>query len=266
MTTIFNNFQIIILNRHLVRAMAIREIRNRFAGTAGGFAWSVANPLAILLVYWFVFSVGFRVQDVGNIPFVVMFAAGLIPWTIFSESLMRSTTAITDNRHLATKTVFPTEILPVVHMASGLLTHCIMLLILLVLIVIYRLPILISWLQVLYYLAALMTFCLGLSWLLSALNVFLRDVREVLTVLLNLWFWMTPIVWDISMIPEKFLFLFKLNPMYYVINGYKESFLYGTPLWQDPGMTLYFWGICIVMLLTGALAFKNLKPVFAEAL
>ncbi len=96
--------------------------------------------------------------------------------------------------------------------------------------------------------------------------MFYRDVGHILAVLLNLWFWLTPIVWVTDMIPEPYRGYLQMNPMMYLVMGYKNSFLYHVPFWQDPGWSLYFWGLTLVLLVGGGAVFRRLKPEFAEVL
>ena len=137
MRSLINFILRMVTHRAIIKAMAVREIKTRYAGTLGGMVWSVVHPLMMILIYWFVFSVGFKIQPIGNVPFVIVFLCGLIPWATFSESLMASTNAIIGNPHLATKTIFPTEILPVVNIVASLISHGIMLVILIISLFVY---------------------------------------------------------------------------------------------------------------------------------
>jgi len=220
----------------------------------------------MILVYWFVFSVGFKVKPAGNVPFIVVFLCGLIPWLTFSEALATSANALNANAHLVTKTVFPTEILPLVYLLASLITHTIMLIILLVVLLFTKIALSIYSLQFLYYLFGMSVFALGLGWMLSAANVFWKDVGQGLAVILNVWFWFTPIVWDINILPAKYHIIVKLNPFFYVVDGYKASFIYQSPIWHNPRMAGYFWIICIFVFAMGAFVFRRLKPEFSEVL
>ena len=120
--------------------------------------------------------------------------------------------------------------------------------------------------QVLYYLGALSIFIIGLSWIVAALNVFFRDVSQVLTAILQLWFWLTPIVWFKGLIPEKFHFYLDLNPMTYIVNGYRDSFLYQIPFWENIGFASYYWSLSLVFFILGGLIFRKLKTDFPEVL
>lgn len=266
MRSITNYLKLIYSYRFIIVAMALQEIKKRYAGTVSGFLWTVIHPLMIIVVFWFVFSLGFKVKPMGDIPFIVVFCCGLTPWTIFSESLMMSSNAIIGNPHLVSKTVFPTGILPLIVIVANLISHGIMLIVLILLLVFNNISLSFWNFQVLYYLFALVSFSLGISWFVAAVNVFYRDVAQILSVILNVWFWSIPIVWPIDMLPEKYHFIIKLNPMYYIIEGYRASFIYHQPFWDSYLLGTYFWIICFFSLLTGAVIFKKLKPEFAEVL
>ena len=252
--------------RFIIRTMAVQEIRQRYAGTLAGSLWFVVNPLLTILVYWFVFSVGLRVQPVGNVPFIIVFSAALIPWMTFSEILTTSTNSIAANAHLVTKMVFPTEILPFINLVASLIAHGVMLIILLMLLFFNGISFSFFNFQFFYYLFALLVFSIGLSWLFSSINVFYRDTSVILSVIINIWFWLTPIVWGIEMLPERYRFFIKLNPMFYVVDGYKNSFVYHIPFWYNYMVGIYFWGISLLLFAVGGLVFRKLKSEFADVL
>jgi lipopolysaccharide transport system permease protein/teichoic acid transport system permease protein len=107
---------------------------------------------------------------------------------------------------------------------------------------------------------------LGISWIVSSLNVFLRDVGQIVAVVLQVGFWATPIFWDIQIMPKGFQTAIKLNPMFYIVQGYRESFIYFTPFWKHPFYTLYFWFAVLTVLFIGAIIFRKLKPHFSDVL
>ena len=256
-------------NRSVIRALAWREIQVRYVGTFAGLVWSVAHPLIMVLIYWFVFSMGFKVQPSGNVPFIVAFLCGLIPWTTMAETLTASTTAVTGNPHLVKKTVFPTELLPFVHLSASMVSHLIMLAILLVVMAFYGMPFSFYNFQFLYFLAGLSVFCAGLGWIVSALNVFYRDVGQILAVVLNMWFWLTPVVYPEEMfqrLPQYLQFLPMINPMYYIVHGYRMSFYLHTGFWENWGLGIYFWTVSLGLFTLGGWLFRRLKPDFPEVL
>lgn len=251
--------------RSLVIAMAVRETQGRYIGTFGGMLWMVGHPLATITIYWLVFSIGLKVEPSGDVPFVVFLVCGIVPWLTFSESLMSSVNAITGAPHLVKKVAFPTSILPVVHLLVSMVSHLAMLVILLVLLILNGVPF--SWgaLQAVYYLGALYVLSLGIGWLVASVNVFSRDVANGLSVVIGFWFWLTPIVWPASMLGEYSQWLM-LNPLYYIVDGYRDAFLGGGVLWDKGVEHLAYWGICLILFVAGGRTFQKLQPEFAEVL
>ena len=262
----FYFIRLIFLQKHMIVSMAKREVATQYVGSLLGFIWTFINPLVLIFVFWVVFSVGFKVKPTNNVPFVVWLTAGMAAWFIFAEIVNGSAGAVVSNAHLIKKTLFQSQILPVVKIASCLVTHSVFLLVLIGLIVFQKMPFSFYYLQFLYYLLGMCVFALGFGWTVSALNVFVRDVGQIVAVIIQVGFWATPILWDISIMPLKVQMIFKLNPMFYIVQGYRESFIYFSPFWRHPYQTLYFWVVAIIVLVTGALIFKKLKPQFADVL
>lgn len=263
---IINFLKKIYRYKSMIWAMSIREVQSRYTGTVGGMLWAIINPLMMILVYWFVFSVGFKVHPAGGIPFIVVFLCGIIPWSMFAEALTTTTGSIRSNAHLITKAVFPTEILPIINITASLITHSIMLIIFIIVMIVNKIPFSFYNFQFIYYLLGLVIFSLGLGWFLSAINVFFKDVGQALGVVINIWFWFTPIVWLLEMIPSKYQYWLKLNPMFYIVDGYKASFIYHSPIGHNPLEGIYFWMVALAVFIVGAVTFKKLKSEFAEVL
>ena len=254
------------IHKNMIGLMALKTIQLQYVGTAGGGLWYILSRLMMILVYWFVFSVGFKFNPGGNIPFIVVFLCGWIPWMTFTDSLASTSESIINNQYLVKKTSFPTAILPLVHLLANLIAHGFMLIILLLILAINKVSFSIYNLQFLYYLFGLSVFSIGLGWFFSALNTVHKDIGQGLRVILNIWFWLTPIVWAKGMIPEKYQGLIQLNPMYYIIEGYKYSFIHHVPFWNDLYLTGYFWTVCLVALLGGSYLFDKLRWDFPEVL
>ncbi len=246
--------------------MAVREVRAQYVGSSLGLLWTLVHPIVMITIFWFVFSIGFKAQPLNNVPFVVWLTAGLAPWFIFSEIISGSTNIIVINSHLIKKTIFFPQILPIVKILSSLVTHSVFLVVLLVLLGSQKMHFSFYYFQALYYLFCLLILSLGISWALSALNVFLRDIAQLVTVVLQVGFWVTPIFWDINMMPSDIQWYLKCNPVYYIIQGYRDSFITFQPFWAHPYYTLYYWGITGVILVSGALIFRKLKPSFPDVL
>jgi len=234
--------KLIFLQKHMILSMAKREVASQYVGSLLGFIWTFINPMVLIFVFWVVFSVGFKVQPTNNVPFVVWLTAGMAAWFVFAEIVNGSAGAVVSNAHLIKKTLFQSQILPVIKIASCLVTHSVFLLVLIGLIVFQKMPFSFYYLQFLYYLLCMSVFALGFGWAVSALNVFVRDVGQIVAVILQVGFWATPILWDISIMPLKVQMVFKLNPMFYIVQGYRESFIYFSPFWRHPYQTLHFFG------------------------
>jgi len=256
----------LVQRRFLIMEMAKRDIATQHIGSMLGFFWTFVNPMITLFIMWLVFSVGFKSAPKGNVPFVVWLTAGMAIWNTFAEAISGSTGVIIGNSHLVKKVVFPLSILPVVKLVASFITHLIFIGVLLVLILLYKLPFSLYWLQGFYYFAAMCVLALGISWITSSVNIFARDTSQIVNVLLMFGFYCTPIFWDMGIMPGKVAFLLKLNPMFYIVQGYRESFFYFVPFWHHWQLTLYFWGFALIVFALGAVIFLRLRPHFADVL
>lgn len=266
MLTLIQLFRNILRHQAMIRAMALRDLQSRYAGTLGGTLWAFAHPLAIVVIFYFVFAFGFKAQGPSGIPFILWFVCGLVPWFFFNDTLLAITESITRNAHLVKRTVFPTEILPLVHLISGLFPHVIFMLIVVGMLAFFKVPFLADRFLVIYFLMCTCVLLIGLGWLLSALQVFYRDISHALTVILNLWFWVTPIVWPPDLIPTAYRGLLFYNPMYYVIEGYRGLLIFNSAVWPGAFETAYFWSVTVMAFFMGAYVFRRLKPEFADVI
>ena len=258
--------RLIYLQRGLIASMAARELARQYVGSVLGFIWTFVNPIVMITVFWVVFSLGLKITPVGDVPFVVWLTAGMAAWFAFADMVSGACGVIVGNPHLIKKTLFHAQILPVVKVTASLVTHGVFVLVLLFLIVFQGLPFSFYFFQALYYLLCLVILALGLGWAVAALNVFLRDVGQIVSVILQMGFWATPIFWDISIMPEGWKGVFELNPMYYVVQGYRDSFIGFVPFWERPWEGLWFWSVAAAVFIAGAMIFKKLKPQFADVL
>ncbi|XOF34982.1 MAG: ABC transporter permease [Candidatus Electrothrix sp. YB6] len=266
MNSLFSFLRLLYDRRRLITAMAAREVRTQYVGSSLGLLWTLIHPIVMISVFWFVFSVGFKARPLNDVPFVVWLTAGLAPWYIFSEIVSGSTHVIIAHSHLVKKTIFSPQILPVIKIASSLVTHAIFLLVLLALLVFQQMPFSLYYIQVLYYLFCMLVLALGIGWALSALHVFVRDTAQLVAVTLQVGFWVTPIFWDINMMSPRVQQLLKLNPVYYIIQGYRDSFITFQPFWTHPYHTVYYWFITLSVFAGGAYIFRKLKPQFPDVL
>lgn len=252
---------------YMIRSMVIRDLRTRYMGSYLGFFWSVIHPLTQLLLYYFLFSVVLKMKlgpEYGGISYAVWLISGLLPWMFFTEVINRSPNAILEQSNVIKKVVFPSEILPFVHLTAAMVNHFIGLTILIGFIVVLGYGISIKILFVFLYLFAIGIFALGISWLLSSLNVFLRDIGHVMSVVINIWFFLTPISYPAGMIPPRVKVLLRVNPMMHAIDGYRMALL-GKADMDIKGLAYFLLVGCITFII-GGLVFQKLKTAFADVL
>jgi ABC-type polysaccharide/polyol phosphate export permease len=264
--TLFEYTLSIIKQKNIVKELAKKDFKARYLGSTLGSFWGFFQPILLILIYWFVFQVGFRNNPVENVPFILWLLAGIVPWFFFSESLASATNSIEQNSFLVKKVAFNTYLLPIVKIVSALMVHVVFIALSLIIYYCYGRPIDLYQLQIFYYSFILFLFLTGLSWVVSALNVFLKDVGQVVNIILQFGFWLTPIFWSFNQVPTKFHWIFKLNPMYYIVEGYRDSLINKIWFWHHYNLTIYFWLITGFLLVVGASLFKKLSPHFSDVL
>ena len=255
-----------VKHKGLLAGFVRRELKGRFAGTIAGLFWAFLNPLAMMLAYLMVFSVIMRMQvqadEVGTDSFWVFFLTGLFPWLIFSDGLNRATGVLVDNANLITKVVFPVELLPVSSVISSLVINGIGMIIFLAYLAFINYSDII-WLMIPLVMAAQIVFTLGLAMFLSALCVFIRDVRELMGIVIMLWFFSTPILYPLSFIPQSLAKFIKLNPITWYVQVYREILLLNefNPLTLLP---IVLTSLCVYTF--GTWFFMRSRPGFGDVL
>lgn len=258
--------QNIYLHRTMLWRMTKRDFKSVYLGSYLGIVWSFIHPLVTTVVLWFVFQVGFKSGPVEEAPFILWLICGLYPWFFFSEALMSATNSVREYDFLVKKVVFRVSFLPLIKIISSLLIHLVFIVIILCFMAAYRrIPNLHS-IQIFYYLFCQIILLTGLGWLTASINVFSKDTAQFIAVLISIGFWATPILWSLDMIPERFQLFIKFNPVFYVINGYREALLHHVWFWHHWQWTIYFWSITGVIFILGALIFNRLRVHFADVL
>lgn len=253
-------------SRRMIYELTKQDFRSRYLGSYLGILWAFVQPAITVMILWFVFEVGFKSKPVGDFPFILWLIAGMFPWFFIAESISMGTNSVVENSFLVKKVVFRVSILPLIKIISALLVHLFFILILFLMFLYYGYHPSIYNLQVFYYLFATCCLVLGFSWLTAALVVFSRDIGQLVSMLLQFGFWVTPIFWSMQMIPEEYRGILMANPCYYLIEGYRNAFIYQRWFWEDAGLTVYFWVLAVGLLGLGALAFRKLRPHFADVL
>lgn len=243
-----------------------KDLKQRYVGSYLGILWAFIQPTITVCIFWFVFQVGFKSMPVDNFPFILWLVCGMFPWFFFSDALQSATGSIYGNSFLVKKIVFRVSLLPMIQILSALLVNLFFVVILFLMFAAYGYWPSIYNLQVFYYLFCCICLVFGLSLLTSSLMVFLRDIGQMVGMLVQFGFWATPIFWSLKMIPESYQWIFKLNPMYYVVEGYRNSFIYHKWFWELGYTSIVFWLATAAAMLCGAFVFKKLRPHFADVL
>jgi lipopolysaccharide transport system permease protein/teichoic acid transport system permease protein len=252
--------------RQAIFTLTVEELKQRYLGSYLGILWAFIQPMVTILVLWFIFDIGFKSNPVQNVPFILWLMCGMVPWNFFSEALMTGTGSILGKPYLVQKVVFRVSILPVIQIMTALIIHIFFIIILIIFFLVYGFSPNIAWIQILYYALALIFFLIGISWITSAMVLFFRDLGQIINVIIQIGFWGTPVFWSMNMIPLRFHFMLKMNPVYYIVQGYRDSMIHQKWFWENGNLTIYFWGVTVFLFIIGGLIFKKLRPHFADVL
>ena len=256
-----------LLTDHFFRQLVSRAIRTDYLENVTGFAWLIIQPLMLLAVYTFVFTTIFkaRIPDAGDIGFPAYLAVAFWPWTAFSEAVLKSSNSVSKNAALIGKVAFPTELIPLSTVTATFAMHMAGYLAVLVVLALFGTPI--HWgalLAALPLLLLLYLFACGLALLASALQVFIRDVAQILPPLMTFWFFATPILYGTSVLPPNLVPVMQLNPMTWYVEHLRGFLLFG-----EYGLG---WGDLVIPALTlavlwlGMRFFRRVSPHFEDFL
>jgi lipopolysaccharide transport system permease protein len=254
-------FKWLIEYKELIRNLVVRDLKVRYKRSILGILWALLEPLLLMILFTVVFSILLRIQ-IENYPVFVL--CGILPWTFFSTALNYSTGSIAESATLIKKIYFPREIIPLTVIISRLVNFVLSLGLLFIFLIVFKI-------KFTYYLAYLpliliiqLIFILGLSLFFSSLNTFYHDMGFILQFILFGWFYITPIFYPVTMVPERYLSLYLLNPMATIVHAYRNIFFYGNP--PDFVYLLISLVISIICFLMGAYVFRRLELRFAEVL
>lgn len=259
--------RILVQRRNLIGQLVRRDFEQRFVGSIAGWVWTLIHPLVMLLIWVFVFQTVLHVSTppwAAHKSFAVYLLCGYLPWLLFSEAVQRSASCLIDHATLLTKTVFPSEVLPVTIFLSSLISNAVTILIAVaaVLLTEHRQPWTIVFLPLLVFIVALLS--TGVSWIAASLQVYLRDTAQFVQVLLNVWFWCTPILLDESNFPYWARAAVRWNPLTAIVRAYRQCLLIGqVPDWRDLALSA---ALSAAVFVLGGLFFRRLKRGFADVL
>lgn len=261
-------FKHIFENHKLIKTLIVNDFKKQYFGSYFGLFWAFAQPITFILVIWFVFEIGFRAVPVASdVPFFLWLICGMIPWFFFANGLTSGTNSVISNSFLVKKVSFRISVLPIVQIGSALIIHLVLMGLLVFAFILYGYTPSAYWIQLVYYILCSVFLLLGVSWLTSSVRVFVKDIGNFIAVVIQIGFWATPIFWSLDMLPEKYQYIIKLlNPVFYIIEGYRDSFINNVWFWERGYDTLFFLSMATFMFILGAFVFRRLRPHFGDVL
>lgn len=251
----------------LIFSFAKRDLLGRYKGSALGIAWAVLTPVVMIAIFTFIFAgifgARFGAGD-SHWDYALYLFCGLLPWTMFQETVQQSSNTIVANANLVKRVVFPLETLPAAQAFAALGNQLFATIALLIAAVVIRqnLQLTALWLPVL--LIPQLLFALGAAWLIASLGVFMRDIAQGITLLLMAWMYLTPIIYPESIVPERFRWFIGINPFTSLVRSYRRIFLEGlAPDWRG---LLYFTLVALVIFLFGYWWFARTRKNFADVI
>lgn len=256
----------VLKDYRLIISLAYQDFQRKFAGSFFGIAWAFIQPILTMLIYWIVFQYAFKSQDVGDVPFILWFMSGMIPWLFLSDVIQITSNVFLEYSYLVKKVIFNIDILPMVKIFSSLMIHAFFVIFLFVLCIIFGKVPNMYFLQFPYYLLCSIFFVYALGLLTSSIMIFFRDLGQIISIVLLAGMWATPIAWNITIFPQSVQNILKLNPFFYLVEGYRDAFVMERWFWEKPILSLYFWGVSAVLLVIGLYVYSKLKPYFSDTL
>lgn len=261
----------------LIKKLSVNDFKAKFSGSYFGILWAFMQPIVTVMIYVFVFQVGFRAGETDNgYPYVLWLIAGIVPWFFFSEALTNATNCLLEYSYLVKKVVFKIDILPVVKIISSLFIHIFFIAFAILIYLLNGRMLPVQFIQIIYYMFACICLVFSLSYLTSSIVPFFRDFTQIVNILLQIGMWMCPIMWNenILLSSENYFIntilikILKLNPMYYIVKGYRDCFMGGQDswLWQNALLTIYFWVIVILLFVIGQKFYNKFKVHFPDVL
>ncbi len=262
----FDFIKQLYLNKDTIYDLTRRDFTSKYIKNYFGLTWAVLDPLAFIVVLYFVFGMRFGDRETLGVPFIIYLLTGYTAFDFISKILNQACDNIRSYSYMITKVNFRLAILPIVKLLSGLMMLIIILLIVFVVLIFNSFYPNIYWIQIIYYIIAMFSMLLGLAWIVSSVSLFFPDLQNIVSIIVRLLFFLTPIFWHIGGLPEKIAFIVKFNPFYYIITGFRESLLFKIAFWDHPLLTIYYWSLTLIFILSGIIIFKKLRPHFADVI
>lgn len=257
-----------VVNFYRIISIAKYELVSDMRDTKLGILWTFLNPLIQLFTFWLVFGIGLRNgRSIGTISFLPWMVVGMTVWFFVSPCITQGVGCIYSKRNIITKMKFPVSILPTTIVMKELFNHVAMFALILVILTVRGHVPNVHWFGTLYYMFCAICFCISLNMITSVLNMFTRDVSKLVKALMRMLLYLTPILWtveNISSYSPLLYYILKLNPLYYIVEGYRGALFFQDQFWNHPAYTYYFWGLVFVMFVIGSILMYKFKSKFID--
>jgi len=254
------------IKRKVIFELTKRDFKIKYTENYFGLTWAILEPLAMMLILWFIFSFIRGAGEKDGVPFSVFLLSALVIFDFFNKALNQGTRSIRSFSFLIKHVNFRTAMLPIISIFSELIVHIIVLCIAITIFLFSGVEPSWYWIQIPYYLFAACFLLIGLTWLTAAIVLFVPDVFYIISITMRMLFFLTPIFWSVDMVPPTIAVIVKLNPLYYLVEGYRKSLIYHEPFWSDINTTISYWTIACIVFLIGIFVFKRLRPHFADVI
>ncbi len=257
----------VIRNRRLIVSLAKNDFRTRYAGSYFGIIWAFIQPVVTVLVYWLVFGLGFKSHTDTGVPFVLYLTCGIVPWFYCQEILISGTNVLLEYSYLVKKVVFEFGVLPFVKALSALFVHLFFICVAVFIAILYGFRPSLYLLQLVYYFAAMFVLAIGICYGTSAAVIFFRDLSQIISIALQIGIWSVPIMFSLHTFEtSSFAWIFRINPMYYIVTGYRDAVYGRVWFWERGWYTAYYWAWALGLFLFGTHVFRKLRIHFADVL
>ena len=242
-----------------------RDFKVKYSANLFGLTWAIIEPLAMMAILWFVFTY-LRAGKSTTVPYSLFLLSGIIAYDFFNKSINSTVKSIKTYSFLIQKVNFRIAVIPIVKIFAEIFIHLIVILIVIIIMLASHVGFSFYWFQIFYYLFASIMLLIGVSWATSSIALFFPDINYIITITMRLAFFFTPIFWTADRIPKHYMTIIRLNPLYYIVTGYRDSLLFHKGFWERPTDALIYWGVTVAFMIIGVSVFRRLRPHFADVI
>lgn len=257
----------LIANRNLLVQLTRRDLTAAYSGSVAGNMWVVVDPLVYVVLTLVFFQFAIRGINTGGVPYIAWVLPVIIFWTFINGTLASTVSSLREYSFLLRHNSFDMRLVAVIKIMSASLVHALLMLVVIVVLALFlNVPVGLHTFGLLYYFFAMSCLLMAMGWIISALGVFWKDIRNLVSIFLQIEFWVSPIFWEPDRFPKPVAFLMYINPFYYPVHGYRESILsgdFGSHFWM---MTAYFWLLVAGLCLFASRVFKPLSKNFGDVI